>query len=136
MRYNTKTITFVITFLAIFCLSMQAMLIAAQSKPLKQTVLSDRQVTGELLAKTPQNDPQMITIGVDSENADYMFYIAEDMNIVHKKSLSEIQIGDTVRVRYYVVQETDEKGRTYEKSIVQTVTFVRSPSTIKGLRSK
>jgi len=136
MKYTNQIIIFKAMIPVLFFAALCMVAVAPQAKPVKQTVLADRQVTGELLSLTPRNNPQMITVGVDAENADYMFYLAEDMNVVHKKKLSEIKVGDTVRVRYYIVEETDEKGRTYQKSIVQTVTFVRSPDTIKGLRSK
>ena len=52
----------------------------------------------------------------------------DNIKIEHKKDLSEIKIGDRVRVRF--VEETTDRGDTQVlKCMIKTITFIKSGET-------
>ncbi len=133
-KKNTGYIGLVIIIIMLFAFSAHFEA-QAKSKLITQKLISEREITGEVLSFSPRNKPELITIAVDKENADYMVYIDAKTKIVHKKDLSSIQKGDTVRIKFSTILETNPKGRQWERRLAQRITFVRSPSNIKGLRS-
>lgn len=59
------------------------------------------------------------------------FNIGSHVNIVNKKSLKEIGIGDTVEVEYQEITRTEADGRKSSKSIAQAVIFVKAGQRIE-----
>ena len=117
----------------IFCSLQVAGSIEAKTK---EEIVAVKELTGEVVSFYPRLEPKFITIGVDKENSDYMFIIAEDVKLVHKRDLSQINVGDTIRVRYHLIKETfgrkEEKSRT--KQVAKVIKFVKPRS--KALISK
>jgi hypothetical protein len=105
----------------------------------KGAVVGIKELIGELVSLTPRNEPQFIAIAVEKENTDYYFVLAEDVKVVHKKRLSEIAVGDTVKIKYQVIVETTEEGKERRKHVAKVITFVKphtQPLELKGLRSR
>ncbi|PIW32847.1 MAG: hypothetical protein COW28_05130, partial [bacterium (Candidatus Ratteibacteria) CG15_BIG_FIL_POST_REV_8_21_14_020_41_12] len=72
--------------------------IAAGEKKEKGEEVVTKAIVGEVACFTPRGDPKFIGIAVDKENTDYYFIIDENLKIVNKESLKEIEIGDKVEV--------------------------------------
>ncbi|KPL24027.1 MAG: hypothetical protein AMS23_06010 [Bacteroides sp. SM1_62] len=101
---------------------------AKEGEKVKEVVVETKELVGEVVSFTPRKEPQFIGIAVEEENADYIFIIDKETKVVHKKQLSEIAIGDMVKIKYYVVVETEEGGKQRTKHIAREVTFVKSGS--------
>jgi lysyl-tRNA synthetase class II len=105
----------------------------------KEEVVEVKEISGKVVAFTPRAKPKFIAIEVEKENTDYYFIVDKEVKVVHKKNLSEIAIGDTVRVKYYVIIETTEEGKERSKRVAKVVRFVkpsRERLELKGLRSR
>lgn len=62
----------------------------------------------------------------DKASLEMAFNIGSHVNIVNKKSLKEIGIGDIVEVEYQEITRTESDGRKSSKSITQSVIFVKA----------
>lgn len=84
-----------------------------KSKPAKDTaqeeVVEVKKIEGEVVCFTPRKEPKFITITVDrnNEKIDHVFYIDKDVEIERKKSLKEINVGDTIEITYDVIKITE-----------------------------
>lgn len=54
------------------------------------------------------------------------FNIGSHVNVMNKKSLKEIGIGDTVEVEYQEITRTEADGKKSSKSVAQAVNFVKA----------
>lgn len=105
----------------------------------KGAVVGTKELIGKVVSFTPKNEPQFIAIAVEEENTDYYFVLAEDVKVVHKKSLSEIAVGDTVKIQYQVIVEKTEEGIEREKHVAKVISFVKprmEKLDLKGLRTR
>jgi len=62
--------------------------------------------------------------GIPREEA---FNLDKNVRVLHKNSLKEIKVGDTVTVGYEETIETTDTGRRIRSTSVKTITFLKSP---------
>ena len=124
----------ILSIAMILCLFCFMGISEAQEAKTEKVILEVKELVGEVISFTPRGKPEFIGIAVDEENTDYIFLIDRDVKVVHKKSLSQIVIGDTVKIEYHVIMETNEKGKQRTKRVAKVITFIRR--TLKGLRSE
>ena len=87
-----------------------------------------KKVTGVVVGFSPRFDPKYIGIALSGDNTDYYFTISQDLKVLHKNSLSEIEIGDTVELTFDRIQGVTSKGRQQTEKRVNTVKFIRPKS--------
>lgn len=113
-------------FLILFCFISLTYIQAEQNKG--QTVELKR-VQGEVSSLSPKVDPLYIGIVYlqdEAQGADYeiILRISKNTSITHKKSLSEISIGDSVDVTYEVITGLDEAGVEQSEKVAKDIQFV------------
>lgn len=83
-----------------------------------------RFLKGEVTSLYPRNEPNQIGITHVETDADYFFKLAEEVKVVHKKNLKEIQLGDTVEL-IFKHKSNKYSGDMIER-IVTTIKFIKS----------
>ena len=130
-----KRTTALIVVLSLFCLGGPAW--AQQSKGKAQKAKKGKcvkalQVIGEVSSFSPsKKNPQHIGIDYAIDTAKgavstVMLSLDENLKLVHKGSLGEINIGDTVYVAFEVITETTEEGEQRTKRVAKEIRFVRA----------
>ncbi|MFC1708971.1 hypothetical protein ACFL2J_02780 [Candidatus Omnitrophota bacterium] len=99
----------------------------------EEVSVEEKQISGEMLSFFPRGAPTQIGISVEEENTDYHFKLGEDVEIVNKKDLKQISMGDRIGITYDEITTTKEDGSKKTERIATKITFL-SPA-IKGLRS-
>ena len=109
--------------------------IAAGEKKEKGEEVVTKAIVGEVACFTPRGDPKFIGIAVDKENTDYYFIIDENLKIVNKESLKEIEIGDKVEVEYRVERIPPKDKDTVEKTkrVTTSIRFIKSGKSVEGI---
>jgi hypothetical protein len=67
----------------------------------------------------------------DKASLEMAFNIGSHVNIVNKKSMKEIGIGDTVEVEYQEITRTEADGKKSSKSVAQVVTFLKAGAKVE-----
>ena len=106
---------------------------AEKGKAKKTTKTVMNQITGEL-GFIGVNSISVIYEKKPEQGREYemVLYLDENATVEYKKSLKEINLGDTIRIEYALITETTEKGEK-TKRVAKKITFVRPKVT--GLRS-
>jgi len=93
-----------------------------------EATIGVKEVTGELMSLSPMRNPKFIGIacGEGEDGYDIHFKLSTDVQILHKKSLNDIQLGDWVGVIYEERTEVAEDGREKTECIATTIRFVRA----------
>lgn len=98
----------------------------AQENKKEKLTAKVKEMVGEVVYFTPRNNPTVICIGHEATNTDYSFLIDEDTKVAHKNSLSDINVGDTVKVVYYQIMKMDKRRGEVEERIAKMISFVRA----------
>ncbi|MDD5730520.1 MAG: hypothetical protein PHN57_05280 [Candidatus Omnitrophica bacterium] len=70
-----------------------------------------------------------VTLTVESESVpatEFAFNIDKKIRVVHKKNLSEIKFGDTVKINYDETTKTLDDGRKIVKNTAKMITFLKA----------
>ena len=100
------------------------------AKITQEEVVEVKKIKGKVACFSPRKNPKLVAITVKEENdekiedIDYLFYIDKDVEIERKKSLKEINIGDTIEITYDVIKIT-EVTREGEEEEVKTVEKIK-----------
>ena len=122
-----KRVILIICFVLIGTLvSSGASLVIAQEEEAIESADNAKEMIGNVVYYTPRNNPRVIAIGNDETNTDYSFIIDKDTRIEHKKSISDIKIGDTVKVVYSFKTKIDNRRRKSEELVAKVISFVRA----------
>ena len=113
----------------------------AKKKPQIEIVsenLSAKEVIGKLISRRPVNNPKYIGIVIMDdmgEDTDYdmLFYVDKNITVEHKRKLSDLNKGDTVKIIYDEVTQITEDGRKFIIKTAKSITFISSER--KSLRS-
>ena len=85
--------------------------------------------TGELIGKvtyfSPRVDPTVMGVSDDNSLYDVSFLVNEKTRVDHKPALTDIGIGDTVKVAYDEIVRVS-KGTKVSDWIAKTVVFVKA----------
>ena len=123
--YARKTwrIIFISLFIGIFLFICKPL--RAEDAVKGSETVKNKELVGKVVYFTPRNEPRVIGVACDPENTDYSFTIDKDTKVSKKRSLKEIKVGDTVRVKY---QETIRKGngRRASRRVAKVIGFVRA----------
>lgn len=110
---------------AILSLSIPTLLLAQETKDKPKLKTETRQVSGEVAGISPN----FIAVLYDQDSsASYEMALAMDKNtrIAHKASWKDINIGDTVSVRYEETTEIAGKIVKIKSRIAKVVSFVKA----------
>ncbi len=69
-----------------------------------------------------------IETGLDTESKaarESAFNLDKNVRVVHKKSLKELNIGDTVKIDYQEKVKTRDDGRKLRSTLVKMITFLK-----------
>ena len=97
----------------------------AQNDNSAATVEQMKTLGGEIISLQPQSDPKVIGITYAGDNADYYFQIADDVKVVHKKNVKELQAGDVVEISFKETTKKDKQGRDMIDRQATTIKFVK-----------
>jgi len=106
---------------------------AAEEEEVEIKKVERKVVMGELISRVPIKNPRQIGIACKNSKYDAYFSVGEEIEIVRKKSLDEIRLGDMITVTYDEVTEVREvmgEEREKVKRIAKVIRFV-SPTTRK-----
>lgn len=139
---NCKTITMVSGFIFVLSAFYTASVLAANPKPsaaaavgqkqevptAKETVkVTFKEASGTISALS-KNFIAVVT-GVDpmtKVGTESAFNLDANVRIVHKRSIDEIGVGDTVKVGYEETVKMTDGKRTSRSTMVKSITFLRA----------
>ena len=87
-----------------------------------------KEIQGEVSYLSPRINPQYISVTYKEERGtayEMVLFIDEDLEVEHKRDLSEIGIGDTVGITYHEITEIPKEGRERTKRVAKILRFVR-----------
>jgi hypothetical protein len=96
--------------------------------------IATKTLIGKVLSLSPIAAPQFIGISPATGNTDYYFHIDAAVEVVNKKSLQEIKVGDMVEVTYDAVTKTIDRNKNISNQTVKIIKFLQPA--ITGLRSE
>jgi hypothetical protein len=101
-------------------------------KEKKKVVVSEtvetKQVSGEVMSLTPRKEPKSIVVAPKKGNVDYHFALAEDVQVVNRKLITDIKRGDAVTVVYEEKVMTLRDGKKKDHRVVKKITCVETAS--------
>lgn len=83
-------------------------------------------IEGELISLTPRNNPKYIGVSYDLEDADYYFMLSDDVQVLHKSSLNDLQKGDLVEVSFKQSTKKDKLGNDMIDRMATKIKFIRA----------
>lgn len=81
-------------------------------------------VVGELISLKPSR-ANPLYIGIAGKNSDAYFEIDENVKIVHKRSLEEINLGDTISITYDDIVEVIDGGKEQNRRSAKVIRFIK-----------
>jgi hypothetical protein len=88
-------------------------------------VVETKVLSGEVVGFSPRNDPNYIGIALEGTDTDYYFILDDNVKLVRKNSLSDIQIGDTVEITFHKIKRKTKEGREVREHRAKIVRFLR-----------
>ena len=80
---------------------------------------------GEIVYLGPKDAPTVIGVTFADDGADYYFTLGEDLKVVNKKNLDELQLGDTVELTYRQDVKKTKDGKEKIDRIAAQIRFVK-----------
>ncbi|MFC1514953.1 hypothetical protein ACFL5X_03530 [Candidatus Omnitrophota bacterium] len=94
----------------------------------EEVITEVKEVQGEVSSLTPRINPQYIGVTYKEEQGvayEIVLCIDEDLELAHKRDLTEIGIGDTVDITYHEITETAKDGKQRTMRVAKNIRFVR-----------
>lgn len=99
----------------------------AQQQQQEKEEIARKSVAGEVSGLAPNFIAVLYGQSQESQAAlEMAFDLDKDVKIEHRKSLKEINMGDTVEVAYLEITKTREDGRKISRRVAKVITFVRA----------
>ncbi len=108
----------------------------AKESAVQDTLLEVGTMTGELISFYPRNEPKFVGINDAGKNAEYHFLMNENVEVINKKALSELLIGDRVEITFDKIKKASKSDIEKIEYRVKSIRFVRAAVKEDNMRSE